>query len=244
MIRRETIASASRSSAVLAVIAVLLVGLFCVVVILELGYSGPRPIDVDRWIRVAEEAGATNVVSSIYLGARLFDTILEVLVFAVATLGVRFYLGTRGYKEVVQSIPESNVVRVGAAVLLPPVLLLGIYVVAYGHLSPGGGFAGGVIAASGLLLAAIALGTERINARLRPAVLHGFEWGVLLAILTLATLPAPLSMPLLSDPLPSGRMGSLVSGGSIPLYNAMIGVKVFLSSWVIAKHFVDHRGEI
>jgi len=244
MIGRRGSTRIPRRAAALAATTLLLVGLFCALAIHEFGYAGVRPQHIETWIGVAETAGAANVVSSIYLGARLFDTILEVLVFAVAALGVRFYLTARGPREPVESIPESNVVRVGATVLLPPILLLGVYVVAHGHLSPGGGFSGGVIAASGLLLAAIALGTDRISARLRPGLLHGLEWGVLLAIIALATLPAVLSMPILSDPLPNGRMGSLDSGGSLPLYNVLIGVKIFLAGWIIAKHFVDHRGEI
>jgi multicomponent Na+:H+ antiporter subunit B len=233
-----------RESIVVATLAVALVTAFCVVVLSEFDYTGARDSRPNLWIGVAEEVGAANVVSSIYLGARLFDTLLEVLVFAVAALGVRFYLTARGRPEPVESIPESHVVRVAVDVLLPPILLLGIYVVAHGHLSPGGGFSGGVIAASALLFAAIALGTERVSARLRPDVLRWTEWGVLVGVLALGVFPAVRAMPLLSDPLPAGRMGALASGGSLLLYNSLIGTKVFIASWIIVKHFVDHRGEI
>jgi len=224
--------------------AIVLVAGFCAVVLTGFGFREPSAGDIDAWADVARRTGAINVVSSIYLNARLFDTLLEVLVFAVAVLGVHFYLTARGRPEPVESIPESNVVRIAADILLPPILLISIYVVLHGHLSPGGGFSGGVIAGTGLLLAAIALGTDTVTARLGPRLLDRAEWGTLLGILFLAFAPIFAGRPLLSDLLPAGTPGRLASGGSILLYNALIGAKVFVGSWVIVRHFVDHRGEI
>lgn len=223
---------------------------FCVVVLLGFGFSEPHGIDLarsagaDRWIGVARQTGAVNVVSAIYLDARLFDTLLEVLVFAVAVLGVRFYLTARGRPEPVESIPESNIVRVAADILLPLILLVGIYVTVHGHISPGGGFSGGVIGGSGLLLAAIALGTGTVAARLGHRLLDRLEWGALLGILLVAAVPILLARDPLSNLLPAGTPGRIGSGGSILLYNTLIGVKVFIGSWVIVRHFVDHRGDI
>jgi multicomponent Na+:H+ antiporter subunit B len=175
---------------------------------------------------------------------RLLDTLLEVLVFAVAVLGVRFFLAARGRPEPAEEIPESSVVRVAAGILLPLLLIISIFVTVHGHLSPGGGFAGGVIAGSGLLLGAIALGTDTVSSRLGGRLLGRLEWGALLGILVLALVPIFAGRPALSDLLPAGDPGHLGSGGSILLYNGLIGLKVFAASWLIARHFVDHRGEI
>ena len=224
--------------------AVLLVGGFCAVVLIGFGFRSPMEGMSDAWRDVAERTGAVNVVSAIYLNARLFDTVLEVLVFAVAVLGVHFYLTARGAPEPVESIPESGVVRVAADVLLPLILLIAAYIVVHGHLSPGGGFSGGVIAGTGLLLTAIALGTETISARIRPRLIQRLELGGLLGVLVLAAAPALFSRIPLSDLFPAGTPGRLASGGSILLYNVLIGLKVFIGSWVIVRHFVDHRGEI
>jgi len=225
-------------------VAVLLVGGFCILILTGFGFRGPGDGASDAWINAARETGALNVVSAIYLNTRLFDTVLEVLVFAVAVLGVHFYLTARGRAEPVESIPESSVVRIAADLLLPLILLISIYIVLHGHLSPGGGFSGGVIAGTGLLLTAIALGTKTVAARFGPRLLERLEWGALLGILFLAALPALLARPPLSDLLPPGTPGRIASGGSILLYNGLIGVKVFIGSWVIVRHFVDHRGEI
>jgi len=224
--------------------AILFVTGFCVLILAEFGFQGPSEPASSAWIEAARETGAVNVVSAIYLNTRLFDTVLEVLVFAVAVLGVHFYLTTRGRPEPVESIPESSVVRIAANLLLPLILLVSIYIVLHGHISPGGGFSGGVIAGTGLLLTAIALGTRTVAARFGPHLLERLEWGALLGILLLAAIPALLARPPLSDLLPPGTPGRIASGGSILLYNGLIGVKVFIGSWVIVRHFVDHRGEI
>ena len=51
-----------------------------------------------------------------------------------------------------------------AKVLVPPIIIFGIYVILNGHLSPGGGFSGGAIIGAGLILYLNAFGfakTER-----------------------------------------------------------------------------------
>jgi len=233
-----------RTHLLLPVIAVLLVAGFCVTVLVGFEFRGTIEHATAGWIEVAERTGAINVVTAIYLNARLFDTILEVLVFAVAVLGVHFYLTTRGRPERVESIPESNVIRIAADVLLPLILLVAIYVVVHGHLSPGGGFSGGVIAGTGLLLTAIAVGTETVAARFGPRLIERLEWTALLGILVLGLVPVLVGRTPLSDLLPPGEPGRIASGGSLLLYNGLIGLKVLIGSWVIVRHFVEHRGEI
>ena len=224
--------------------AVVLAVAFCAILIANFGFTGPASTSVERFVGAAERAGAVNMVSAIYLNVRLFDTLLEVLVFAVAVLGVRFYLTARGRPEAVEKIPESRVVGVAADVLLPLILLVSVYVTIHGHLSPGGGFSGGVIAGSGLLLAAMVAGTDAVDRRLGGRFLGRVEWAALLGVFVLASVPVALGRTPLSDLLPAGTPGAIGSGGSILLYNMLIGLKVFIGSWVIVKHFVDHRGEI
>jgi multicomponent Na+:H+ antiporter subunit B len=63
-------------------------------------------------------------------------------------------------------------------------------------------------------------------------------------ILFLVLLPILFGRLPLTDLLPRGRLGDLLSGGSIPIYNALIGVKVFIGTWIVIYAFVRHRGEI
>jgi multicomponent Na+:H+ antiporter subunit B len=190
------------------------------------------------------DTGAANLVSAIYLNYRLFDTLFEILVFSVAVLGVRFYLVGREEEESVDSIPESGIVRTSADLLFPLILLIGIYLTLLGHLSPGGGFSGGVVAGSGLLLCAVAVGADVVGQRFHETLLERLEWGVLLVILLVGLLPLLFHRLPLVDLLPRGKVGRLISGGAIPLYNILIGGKVFIGTWVIIHYFLRHRGEI
>ncbi len=234
-----------RSFSPLAWIGLLLAVAFCVIVWTGFDYARGDAPDPSAWEQAARTLGVRNVVSGIYLGTRFFDTLLEVLVFAVAVLGVRFYLAVPdSADESTAPIPESHVVRVSANILLPLVLLIGLFVTINGHISPGGGFSGGAIAASGLLLVALALGGDGISERFHDERFERIEWGMVLALLALALLPVLFALPPLSNLLPSGRLGTLSSGGNVPLYNVLIGIKVFIASWVIIHHFLRHRGEI
>ena len=223
----------------------LLVACFCGLLVVTFGYRGPVDGAGAAYLsQGAEETGAANLVSAIYLNYRLYDTLFEILVFPIAVLGVRFYLIKQREEETVESIPESQVVRTSADLLSPFILLIGIYLVLFGHRSPGGGFSGGVVAGSGLLLCAVALGADVVGRRFHEVILEQFEWGVLLVIFLLALLPITLRQLPLTDLLPPGRVGSVISGGSILIYNVLIGVKVFIGTWVVIHYFIRYRGEI
>ncbi len=136
--------------------ALVLVTCFCALLMMTFEYHGAREGAGSLYIkRGTTDTGAANLVSAIYLNYRLYDTLFEILVFSTAVLGVRFYLAKRGRREEeVTRIPESQVIRTSADLLFPPILLLGIYLVLFGHISPGGGFSGGTVAGTGLLLCA------------------------------------------------------------------------------------------
>jgi multicomponent Na+:H+ antiporter subunit B len=62
----------------------------------------------------------------------------------------------------------SEVVRVVCALLSPFILLFGIYVIAHGHYGPGGGFAGGVFVAVGVILPRLTLREDLAFRSCRP----------------------------------------------------------------------------
>ncbi len=227
------------------VVAVLFVVFFCALLLGTFGYRDTEVSSTPYIEQGASETGAANLVSAIYLNYRLYDTLFEILVFSVAVLGVRFYLAGRNEKEKdIVKIPESHVIRTSANILLAPILLLGIYLTLFGHISPGGGFSGGIVAGTALLLSAVALGAETVAARFHEASFEQLEWGILLVILLFVAFPVVLGRVPLTDLLPPGNLGSLTSGGSILVYNALIGSKVLIGTWVIVYSFIRHRGEI
>ena len=55
---------------------------------------------------------------------------------------------------------EQVLIRVMVQLLVPFILLFGVYVIMHGELGPGGGFQGGVILAAGYILYALVHGTD------------------------------------------------------------------------------------
>ncbi|MEE8195348.1 MAG: hydrogen gas-evolving membrane-bound hydrogenase subunit E [Candidatus Bipolaricaulota bacterium] len=229
----------------LSIYATILVCCFCGLVIALFSYQEPaRELGAIYLSRAPSETGAANIVSAIYLNYRLYDTLFEILIFSVAVLGVRFYLSDYREKETVEKIPESQIVRTSADLFFPPIFLIGIYLVLSGHISPGGGFSGGVVAGTALLLCAVALGANTVGKRFYEPTLRWLEWGVLLVVLSLPLLPIVVGRLPFTELLPSGTMGKVISAGSIPIYNLLIGIKVFIGTWVIIHYFMRHRGEV
>ena len=216
------------------------------VVLLSFTYmmSMPNFTDSERYLSIPIEAsGASNRVAGIYLNTRLFDTLIEILVFSVAVLGVRYYL-RHSPKVTLPRLSESAVVRTAAGILGPLALLLSAYFAVFGHLSPGGGFAAGVIAASAVLYVAIAQGMAATEARFSPQRIAAAEKGILLLLFVWVLLPLAFGEAPLSELLPPGTPGRLLSAGSILPYNLLISVKVFFGAWLIIAAFAQHRGDL
>ena len=124
---------------------------------------------MDRYVEQGmEETGAVNIVAGVILDYRAFDTLGESHVLFTAVVAVLVLLLTVG-EEKKESELESHimqddlVLRVTAMVVVPVVIVFGIYVVFNGHLGPGGGFSGGAIIGAGLVLYCTAFGFERLE---------------------------------------------------------------------------------
>jgi multicomponent Na+:H+ antiporter subunit B len=226
------------------IVAIALVTAFAAWVSLTFLYSRPDPADSQRYLSQPITAtGAANRVAGIYLNDRLLDTLIEILVFSVAVIGVRYYLSQSSGTDL-PDLSESAVVRTAVFLLGPLALLVSTYFAVFGHISPGGGFAAGVIAASGLLYVAIAQGMRQTEARLRPRTMAAIEKGILFALLAWGLAPVFVGRTPFTDLLPKGTPGQILSGGSILIYNLLITAKVFLGSWVVIAAFAQHRGEL
>ena len=98
-----------------------------------------------------DDVGGTNAVTSIYLGYRVYDTLFEALVLIVSVIAVSHvsYSSDMEAKDGKHSEVERSVVVNAVMHIIPPVVLLfGIYLIANGHLTAGGGFQGGLFIAA------------------------------------------------------------------------------------------------
>jgi len=112
------------------------------------------------------------------------------------------------------------------------VMLFGVYIVLHGHLTPGGGFAGGVILASGFILLTLAFGKNVSLEILSQRVAGALESVGALIFLGVALLGYAGGFFFLNL-LPKGTAGKLISAGIIPICNIGIGIKISAALFAI-----------
>lgn len=172
-----------------------------------------------------ETSGSANTVTAVVVQYRGMDTLGEVTVLFVSALGVALLAGAMK-DGVFRELFRDNggfVLQTGSRVLLPFILLTGVYIVLHGHLSPGGGFPGGVLIATAVFVVILTETEPRISGRL-TGVLEGLA-GLSFVGFGLAGLFSPAES-FLANILPKGAFGTLFSAGLIPLIYAVVAVKV------------------
>ncbi|HSW56180.1 MAG TPA: MnhB domain-containing protein [Ignavibacteriaceae bacterium] len=118
------------------------------------------------------------------------------------------------------------------------ILLYGIYIIFHGHLSPGGGFAGGVIVALAFLNVMLAYGRKFTFDWLNIGFLHDLESASATLFLVIGILGISIGGAFLANFITKGELFALLSAGTILPLNIIIGIKVgmslFLVAWVLA----------
>ncbi len=172
-----------------------------------------------------KQTGAANVVTAVTLDYRGFDTLGEVSVLFAAAAGVAilFYVLGEDKKKREKQVYPNFIVRVGSRIIFPFILLFGSYIFIHGHLTPGGGFQGGAIIASGFLLLYLAYPGESVN-RKRLSVVEGIA-GLTFVGLGLWGLFTQ-GNSFLFNFLPKGQLNMIFSAGILPIIYIAIGFKV------------------
>jgi multicomponent Na+:H+ antiporter subunit B len=111
------------------------------------------------------------------------------------------------------------------------IFVFGINIVLFGHLTPGGGFAGGVILACGFILIMLAFGKDIALGKVRKPIAHIMDSSGALMFLALAML-GYIGGTFFFNFLPQGKQFYLRSAGFIPLANIAIGIKVSSSLFI------------
>jgi len=113
-------------------------------------------------------------------------------------------------------------------IVAPLIFVYGIYIVIHGHLSPGGGFAGGVIMAGAFILQILANGSILSKLRKQESGLEFLESAAILGFLIIAGLGLLISSSLtfFFNFLSKGTIGKLISAGVIPIENVVVGLEV------------------
>lgn len=186
-----------------------------------------------------KETGAVNMVTGMILDYRAFDTFGESCVLFIASCCVFALLridGANRDKETRKRLEEANdrlfepkndiILQKCACVLVPFIMIFGIYIIVNGHLSPGGGFSGGAVLGSGLILYLNAFGfkqtgrffTEKVYRRITLAALTFYCLAKSYSFFTGANHMA--------SGIPLGTPGAILSSGLILPLNICVGLVV------------------
>ncbi len=127
------------------------------------------------------------------------------------------------------------------------IIVYGLYICFHGHLTPGGGFGGGVIIALAFLNVMIAYGRKYTNQWLNIKLLENIEASAAALFLIVGILGIGFGGVFLLNFLDKGSLFDLVSAGTILPLNLVIGVKVamslFLVVWILAGFKIEKGDE-
>jgi multicomponent Na+:H+ antiporter subunit B len=190
---------------------------------------------------VPQERGAPNVITGILLTYRGFDTLGEVAVLFMVAASVGLVVGGErlqreesrddGSEEARQS---SEIIQSGAQILVPLISIFAAYIIMNGHLSAGGGFQGGAVIASGVVLMLLAYPQYQPNIELLSITESAAgAFFVLVGIAGLIVAGGFLDNRI----LPLGQFGAFFSAGAIPVLSVLLGIKVGCELSVILHRF-------
>jgi multicomponent Na+:H+ antiporter subunit B len=169
----------------------------------------------------AEETGAANFVTSVVLAYRGIDTLLELTILFTAAMIGGMVLGRRRV-DAPRDPDAGFILRTGADLLFPLLLVVGLYIILHGHLTPGGGFQGGVILAAAFFLPLLARPGSSINQDV-ISIVEGLAGATFIIIGLLAMFDA---REFLTPLLDKGELGALISAGTLPILYLAVGIKV------------------
>ncbi len=194
-----------------------------------------------------QETGAVNIVTGMILDYRAFDTFGESNVLFISTVTVLILLHNKKKEKKTSdetgmraggSIYEENLIlQKIAGILVPIIVIFGVYVILNGHLSPGGGFSGGAIIGAGLILYQNAFGFEKTE---RFFTEKTYKW-VCFVSLTFYCLAKSYSFFTganhLESGIPLGKAGAILSSGLILPLNICVGLVVACTMYTFFAMF-------
>ena len=190
----------------------------------------------------------TDVVTAVNFDYRAFDTLGEEFILFAAVLGLAIVLRQRRGEHTRApderddehrfpgASPALGTIGLG---LVGPTLLLGLYVVTHGQLTPGGGFQGGVVLAAALLIVFLA-GEYLVMRVMAPHALVELGEAAGAASYALIGLGGLIfSGVFFHNFIALGTPGKLLSAGTIPLSNIGVGIEVAGAFILLWTEFLD-----
>jgi len=136
---------------------------------------------------------------------------------------------------------EDQIVRMVCRIIVPFIQVFGMFIIIFGHLSPGGGFAGGAIAGASMVLFALSFNLEEGSKKLKEETASALESGGALVFAFMGLIAVLLGgnyLTNLAAGFPAGTAGDLLSGGAIPVITLGLGIKVTSSIITLFYHLI------
>ena len=169
----------------------------------------------------AQQTGAGNFVTAVVLGFRGFDTLLELTILFTAATAAGLVLG-KPRADAPRDPDAGFILQAGADLLFPLLLVVGLYIILHGHLTPGGGFQGGVVLAAAFFIPILARPGSTLDHH-AVSLIEGLAGATFIFIGLLAMLGG---QAFLTPLLGKGELGTLFSAGTLPLLYLAVGLKV------------------
>ena len=212
--------------------------------------SAPTVNEVaERYVeKGTEETGAVNTVAGMILDYRAFDTLGESFVLFTAMCAVTMLMNAPGKRRVrkldyeVLDYYQDPIIRTVCKLVIPIILMFGIYILLNGHLSPGGGFSGGAIMASALIIYALVWGGERASRAIPSKALRIIVLCALGFYACSKTYSFFTGANHLHSIISPGTPGRILSAGLILPLNVAVGFVVCCTMYSFYMYF--RRGEL
>jgi multicomponent Na+:H+ antiporter subunit B len=179
------------------------------------------------------ERHATDTVNAINYDYRAFDTLGEEFILFASVLGVLLLFRPAGQDKddkkqarLEDALPVTDSLRVGMQAMAGTMLVFGVYIATHGHLTPGGGFQGGVILATVPLVVYLAGNVKTFEAIVSNPLTKLAECGGAGGYAVIGILALLAGAHFLTNFLPLGKTGDLFSSGTIEVISVVVGLEV------------------
>lgn len=187
-----------------------------------------------------EQRHATNVVMAVTFDYRGLDTLGEEFILFAAVMGVALLLReSHSQLEPPEDVERADGVHAVGLFVVPVTVVLGLWLVAHGHLTPGGGFQGGVAIAAALLVLYLSVGYRSWRRASNEEIADPAE-GIGVGGYVVVGLAALISgAPFLHNVLGPGKPGTLLSGGSMNFLNWTVALEVAAANVTLYAQFLE-----
>jgi len=201
-----------------------------------------------------DERNSMNTVSGVLFDLRALDTLGELIALFTVSAGMNIIL-RKVSKEKFRdkrllsrksrpAVKVSDTIRSLCLALAAPMAMYGLYICVRGHLTIGGGFQGGVIIASALILIYLA-GFFNVQEKIAHNVILNLTESIGMGGVLIAGLVGLfLTGSLFGNILPLGSPGDFFSGGMIPILSVLVGFEAAAALALIVSHLQSQLLEL